>query len=178
MVGHSPSSPVTTPGRVGTSRSAAFDLMREQDPSLTFLVATDAPPTSNAPCPGTPVWQLFRNPPRSVVLEEILPRTDVLLAPTRLDCGVPYGLLEALRQGCGVVTSTVPWLDELLSGPPVRRVDLDAAAVATAATELLGADRECLDRDARAIWRDRYSMTSRHEDLLAAYRAAVTGNPA
>jgi glycosyltransferase involved in cell wall biosynthesis len=152
----------------------AFDRMRKQHPSLTLLVATQATEAARA-LSGHPGVELFLDPPRSVVLEEILPRTDVLLAPTRLDCGVPYGLLEALRQGCGVVTSTVPWLDERLTGSPVRRVDLDADAVAIAATELLGADRACLERDARALWKDRYSMASRHDELLAAYGAAIAG---
>jgi glycosyltransferase involved in cell wall biosynthesis len=156
---------------------AAFDRMRERDPSLTLLVATQAPEAVRS-LSGHPGVELFHNPPRSVVLGEILPRTDVLLAPTRLDCGVPYGLLEALRQGCGVVTSTVPWLDERLTGPSVRRVELDAGAVAIAATELLGVDRACLERNARALWQDRFSMTSVHDDLLAAYRDAITGVPA
>jgi glycosyltransferase involved in cell wall biosynthesis len=124
---------------------------------------------------GHPGVQLFTDPPRSVVLEEILPRTDVLLAPTRLDCGAPYGQLEALRQGCGVVTSTYPWLDVRLTGPSVRRVGLDAEAVATAATELLGIDRDRLEQDARALWRDQYSMSGLRDDLLTAYRDAIAG---
>jgi glycosyltransferase involved in cell wall biosynthesis len=156
---------------------AAFDLMRERDPSLTLLVATQAPEAVRS-LTGRPGVELFRNPPRSVVVDEILPRTDVLLATTRLDCGVPYGLLEALRQGCGVVTSTVPWIDERLSGPSVRRVGLDPVAVASAATELLGGDRACLERDARALWQDRFSMASVHRELLAAYRDAIAGVPA
>jgi glycosyltransferase involved in cell wall biosynthesis len=153
---------------------AAFDLMRQKDPSLTLLVATQTPEAVRS-LSGHPGVELFHNPPRTVVLEEILPRTDVLLAPTRLDCGVPYGLLEALRQGCGLVTSTVPWLDERLTGPSVRRVDLDAAAVASATSELLEIDRDCLERDARALWQDRFSMASVHHDLLAAYRDAMAG---
>jgi len=162
------------PRKGGDIALAAFDLMRQQDPSLTFLVATDAPEVERS-LSRHPGVELFSNPPRSVVLEEILPRTDVLLAPTRLDCGVPYGLLEAFRQGCGVVTSTVPWLDERLSGPCVRRVDLDTEAVAASATELLGVDRSRLERDARALWQDRFSMSSLNDDLLTAYQDAIAG---
>lgn len=153
---------------------AAFDRMRRGNPSLTFLVVSE-PSEAVRALSGHPGIELFLDPPRSVVLEEILPRTDVLLAPTRLDCGVPYGLLEALRQGCGVVASNVPWLDERLTGPSVRRVDLDATSVATAATELLAVDRACLERDAMALWRDRFSMASVHDELLAAYRDAIAG---
>jgi glycosyltransferase involved in cell wall biosynthesis len=165
------------PRKGGDIALAAFDLMRERDPSLTLLVATDAPEIEPS-LSGHPGVQLYSNPPRSVVLDEILPRTDVLLAPTRLDCGVPYGLLEALRQGCGVVTSTVPWLDERLSGPSVRRVDLDTGAVATSAAELLGVDRTRLGLDARALWQDRFSMSILNDDLLTAYRDAIAGEPA
>jgi glycosyltransferase involved in cell wall biosynthesis len=153
---------------------AAFDRMRRTDPTLSLLVAT-ATPAAVRSLAGHPGVEVFDNPARTVVLQEILPRTDVLLAPTRLDCGVPYGLLEALARGCGIVTTTVPWLDERLGGPAVRRVPPSADDVSHAATELLAGDRTRLAEAAHDLWATTFSMQQLHGDLLAAYHAAVGG---
>jgi glycosyltransferase involved in cell wall biosynthesis len=156
---------------------AAFDRLRQSDPGLTLLLATDTPDALRS-LVGHPGVELFDDPPRSVVLREILPRTDVLLAPTRLDCGVPYGLLEALQRGCGIVTTTVPWLDQRLQGPAVRRVPVSIDAVCRATTELLGTDHAELARDAHELWRSTFSMAALHGPMLEAYRTAIAAHAA
>jgi len=161
----------------GAVAVAAFDRMRQTDPGLTLLVATKNPDALRS-LTGHPGVELFHDPPRSVVLDEILPRTDVLLAPTQLDCGAPYGMLEALQRGCGIVTSTYPWLDERLIGPAVRRVPVTVDAVCAAATELLGTDHTELAGDAHELWRSTFSTAAVHGALLEAYRAAITNHAA
>ncbi|MGD0880051.1 MAG: glycosyltransferase [Acidimicrobiales bacterium] len=151
---------------------AAFEQMRHTDPTLSLLVATETPAAVRS-LAGIPGVEIFDNPARSVVLQEILPRTDVLLAPTRLDCGAPYGLLEALQRGCGIVTTTVPWLDERLGGPAVRRVPLSVDAVSEAAADLLAGDRTRLAEEAHHLWATTFSMQQLHADLLSAYRHAI-----
>jgi len=156
----------------GAVAVAAFDRLHRVDPGLTLLVATKARDALEA-LAGHPGVELFRDPPRSVVLDEVLPRADVLLAPTGLDCGAPYGMLEALQRGCGIVASTYPWLDERLGGPAVRRVPPTVDAVAGAATELLAADPTVLANVARELWRSTFSTTAMHGPLLEDYRAAI-----
>jgi glycosyltransferase involved in cell wall biosynthesis len=156
----------------GDIAMAAFARLRARDPSLRLIVATTAEAANAARLGGEGV-EVEVDPPRRQVLDEILPRADVMLLPTRSDCGAPYGVLEALQSGTPVVTSTDPWLDERLEGPAVRRVEAAPDAVGCAAAELLRPD--VLDGArpaARRLWETEFSMPVLHRTLLTAYEQA------
>jgi glycosyltransferase involved in cell wall biosynthesis len=110
---------------------------------------------------------------RDAVLRQVLPASDILLLPTRSDCGAPYGVLEALQAGVSVVTSDLAWLDERLRPPAVVRVPLRPDRIASAVVELAGQD----DREeaARRLWLDEFSMPVLHRSLIDAYRHALAG---
>jgi glycosyltransferase involved in cell wall biosynthesis len=108
------------------------------------------------------------------VVRDHLPEIDLLLLPTRADCGAPYALLEALRSGTPVITSTFPWLDERLEPPAVTRVAVDEGAVAAAAEALLDPDRlAAAGRAARELWSRAFSMEVLHSQLARAYRQVL-----
>jgi glycosyltransferase involved in cell wall biosynthesis len=148
----------------------AFDRLRRHDPRWTMTVVTD--PLNVARVTPRPGLRVVGGASRDDVLE-ILGSTDVLLAPTVSDCGVPYGQLEAMRAGAAVVTSTWPWLDDRLKGPGVRRVDAEPGAVAAAVLDL-GKDLPAAQRGARELFDRFFAAPACHEGgLAAAYRSAA-----
>ena len=110
------------------------------------------------------------------VVRDHLPEIDVLVLPTRSDCGAPYAVLEALRAGIPVVTSTSPWLDERLVPPAVLRADgRDPAALAAAIEHLLDPEhRDGARAAARSLWADQFSTAVLGRQLLAAYRRVAS----
>ena len=113
------------------------------------------------------------------VVTRHLPEIDVLVAPTRADCGVPYAVLEALRAGIPVVIADLPWLDERLCPPAVRRVPPQPDAVATALDAVVDPSaRSQASAAARQLWADECSMAVLHRRLASAYRrVADPGRP-
>ena len=113
--------------------------------------------------------------PRAELLGPVLAGIDILVLPTRCDSGPPYVVLEALQRGIPVVTSDLPWIDEGLTGPGVRRVRPAVGPVADALGELLdpqayGAASEA----AVALWRARYSQEVLADQIGATYREALS----
>jgi len=146
----------------------AFQLLRARDPSWHLLVGCPEGPAASLAVRHDGV-DVVANPDRATVLYELLPRIDVLLAPTRSDCGVPYTLLEALQAGVAVVTSDVAWLDDRLAPPAVRRVPCRASAVADAVAEMSAGDMATTSFAAQELWRTTFSMRQLHRSLLEAY---------
>ena len=151
---------------------AAFRELRASDPSWRLIVGTTAAEARVyvTPEPGV---ELVVDPSRELVLNDLLPRIDILLAPTRSDCGAPYAVLEALQAGTCVVMSEIPWLDPRLQPPAVARVPLAPGAVASAVVALASGDLRAAQHAARALWRAEFSMERLHRPLLAAYDAAL-----
>jgi glycosyltransferase involved in cell wall biosynthesis len=151
---------------------AAFRLLRDRGLSLRLIVVTAAgaaPPDIHDE-PGVVVHLDLA---RHLVLQQILPATDVLVLPTSADCGTPYAVIEALQCGAGVVVTRNPWLSERLAGPPVVRTDAGVSAIADGVDELLGMPREMRRDSANALYAREYSMAGLHADLLAAYQSAL-----
>jgi len=122
--------------------------------------------------------ELFADVPHQAVIHDHLPEIDILLHPTRADCGAPYSLLEALRSGVFVVTSQFPWLDERLTPPAVARVPVDGASVAAAVARVL--DHGLLNDAqlaAQELWAKEFSMRVIHRQLLRAYGRVAVGAP-
>jgi glycosyltransferase involved in cell wall biosynthesis len=151
---------------------AAFRELRVNDQRWRLIVATTASEASVhvKPEPGV---ELVVDPSREFVLNELLPRIDILLAPTRSDCGAPYAVLESLRAGTCVVMSDNPWLDPRLRPPAVARVPLAPDAVASAVVALVRQDGRARQFAARTLWRSAFVMDQLHQPLLAAYEAAI-----
>ena len=150
----------------------AFRRLYSVDPSWQLLVATTAENAARIQ-PGSNI-EVVVDPSRATVLTELLPRIDILLAPTRSDCGAPYALLEALQAGTCVVTSDIPWLDERLTGAGVRRVRADPSSVADAVRDLVAEGLPAAQAEARALWQRSFSMARLHETLRTAYRQALS----
>ena len=109
--------------------------------------------------------------PRDRLLADVLPRLDVLVLPTNLDCGAPYGVLEALQAGAGVVLGRSPWLDDRLAAPAVELIDHDdPATIAEAVERSIAVPRADRAAAARQLWEESFSMPVLHAALLAAYR--------
>jgi glycosyltransferase involved in cell wall biosynthesis len=150
----------------------AFALLRRDSPDATMIVATRADAYGRRAVP--PGVTLVTDATRARVRGELLPNVDLLLLPTRADCGAPYGLLEALCMGIPAIVSDIEWLDARLVPPAVHRVPAQAPAVAEAARTVLGPERLPTARvAARALWREHFSMERFHLDLLQAYQAAL-----
>lgn len=160
----------------GDIAAAAFDRLRREHSDLRLIVVTSASDTPRE-LSGVPGVELLLDAPRDEVLGGVLPRSDVLLLPTRSDCGAPYGLLEALRSGVPAVVSDHPWLDERLGLPAVERSDLSAEGFAAAAARLLGRDRDATARDARALWAESFSTSGFGRRLLDMYRRQLDPVP-
>jgi glycosyltransferase involved in cell wall biosynthesis len=156
----------------GSLAVAVLRRLRSKDPSWRCVVATTRG-IVGTDLAGEPGVEVHWDPPRSEVLNGVLPRVDVLLALTRSDCGAPYSVLEALHAGAGVVVSDSAWLDPRLSGPAVARVPRDPVAAAAAVTELLGGGPAVLSAAAVALWRTTFSMPVLQAELLRAYRQAI-----
>ncbi len=156
---------------------AAFRRLHDSDSSLRLILVTSRQAAESNSVTG-PGVELVVDAPRRRVLDDVLPRADVLLLPTRSDCGAPYGVLEALQSGAAVVTSTDPWLDGRLVPPAVVRVAPSTDAVAAAVQALLvpAALRQA-QAAARQLWASQFSMEPLHRDLLAAYGRARAGAP-
>ncbi len=146
---------------------AAFAELARRHPEWEFVVVTDPDRT-------IALDRLERHGElaHDRLLDDVLPRLDVLVLPTELDCGVPLTLLEALQRGVSLVVSTCPWLDPRLDGAAVRRAD-QPHAVVTAVEDLVTAgDRPSRRRAARNLHAEQFAIDSLHRDLLAAYDRA------
>jgi glycosyltransferase involved in cell wall biosynthesis len=156
---------------------ASFQRLRATDPALHLIVVTSRQAAQSNALAG-PGIELIVDAPRRRLLDDVLPRTDVLLLPTRSDCGAPFGVLEALQSGAAVVTSTDPWLDERLVRPAVVRVAATVDAVTDAARELLApAALRAAQAAARPFWEAELAMDALQQSLLAAYARAGAGVP-
>jgi glycosyltransferase involved in cell wall biosynthesis len=142
--------------------------LRRSGHHLNLTVVTSSKVPRPAHLDASDTWLIDVD--RDTLLSEVLPRADVLLAPTHSDCGVPYAVLEALQAGVAVVLSDLEWLDPRPGPPAVRRVARDVASIVAALEELL--DPESLRTSqaaARALWESRYTMTRLGEELRRAY---------
>jgi hypothetical protein len=76
------------------------------------------------------------------------------------------------------VTSDLPWIDEGLTGPGVRRVPVDPPQVSEALIDLFDPDVYA-EASAAAVdlWRTRYSMAVVAELVGATYREALAAGP-
>ena len=146
---------------------AAFRLLHESDPAWRLIVATTS--ANAAGIVDHPNLLVVADASRDTILAEVLPQIDILLAPTQADCGAPYGLLEALQSGTALVTSTIPWLDERLTGPAVRRVENSAQPVAVAVRDLARENKEDRQQAAISLWATRFSMAALQQHLRSAY---------
>jgi len=151
---------------------AAFRELRASDPAWRLIVGTTLE-EAGAYLTPEPGIELVIDPTREMVLSELLPRIDVLLAPTRADCGAPYTAPEALQAGTCVVTSDIAWLDPRLQLPAVARVAADPSAVAAAVVALADQDVRVARLAARELWRREFSTEQLHPLLLKAYAAAL-----
>jgi glycosyltransferase involved in cell wall biosynthesis len=151
---------------------ATLRRLRSEDPSWRCVVATTRGSVGGE-LVGEPGVEVHWDPPRSEVLDSLLPRVDVLLALSRSDCGAPFGVLEALHSGVGVVLSDSAWLDPRLEGPAVARVPLEPAAAAAAVDRLLESGPAALSDAAVSLWRKQFSMPVLHAGLLKAYHQAI-----
>jgi glycosyltransferase involved in cell wall biosynthesis len=156
----------------GDVAALAFERIRKTRPDLKLLVVTssaaklDLAPSSNV--------EIVRDAPRSEVLSKHLPRIDILLAPSRSDCGAPIGVLEALQSGVPVITSDCPWLDERLVAPAVLRSPAEPAHVAADLENLLSPGQlSVASAAASALWREEFSMPALHRSLIPAYEQAI-----
>lgn len=150
---------------------AALRLLRKVDPTWHMLVATsdrDAVPA------GEPGVEMMYDVPRHDILSEVLPRLDILLLPTKSDCGAPYSLLEALQSGVHAVISDLPWLDSRLRPPAVSRMSADPAKIANYVGHLSNLDLLQSQSAARELWQEHFTMNSLHTDLLRAYELALS----
>jgi glycosyltransferase involved in cell wall biosynthesis len=121
-----------------------------------------------------PGIELVAELPRAEVLADWWPGVDVLLAPTRADCGAPYAFLEALQSGTPIVTSTSPWLDDRLVPPAVSRLPLDPEAIAEGLARLLEpAALEQARSAATSLWAQSFSMDVLGAGLLRLYASAT-----
>lgn len=163
----------------GPTALEAFEQLRGRHRVTLTVVSAQAPP------PGLPpdvMW--LGEVPHHLVLTQVLPQADVLVAPTRSDCGAPYAVLEALHRGIPVVLSTSQWLDDRLLPPAVARVDGSAAAVVSAVEQLMRPGMlEQAREAAESLARSTFSMSALGAELRAAYElalvsAASTGRPA
>ena len=155
---------------------AAFREVLAEYPDARLVVVGSERPAYDIGLPeGAVTW--IGPVSRQRVLDELLADIDVLVHPTRCDSGPPYVILEALQRGVPVVTSDVPWIDEGLTGPGVRRVPADPSPVSRALVELL--DPNTFPEASHAaieLWRSRYSMDVLSEQIGRTYREAMAAN--
>lgn len=157
----------------------AFSLLRRRRPDVRLLVTCGDPAARSAA--GQPGVELLGGLPREEVLRSWWPQVDVLLTPTRADCGAPYAVLEALQSRTPVVTSRSSWLDPRLCPPAVRRSPLEPAALADELDELLAPDELARARvAARDLWRRHLTAERLGEQLRERYLEAIerAGAPA
>lgn len=139
--------------------------------AVTLTVVTDEPPPIDSRDADV-TW--LTDLDRSELISELLPRCDVLVAPTFSDCGAPYAVLEALQSGLAVLLSNLVWLDPRLTGPAVRIVDRDLDEMATAlALMLVPATLAAAQDAAPRLWQDHFSTDELGRELRAAYDAVL-----
>jgi glycosyltransferase involved in cell wall biosynthesis len=150
----------------------AFALLRARTPAARLLVITRTADTAR-PELTQPGVEVRTERPRAEVLASWWPRVDILLAPTRADCGAPYSFLEALQSGTPVVASTLPWLDDRLVPPAAFRLPLDPATIAAELDRLLEPAALAEARAAATeLWAESFSMDALGAELEALYRRA------
>jgi glycosyltransferase involved in cell wall biosynthesis len=157
----------------GTEVLRAFRILKGRHPSLQLIVVTTIENIAAHNIVGDGITVLA-DLPREELLHDYLPYIDVLVSPTSSDCGAPYAILEALQSGACVVLSKNAWLDDRLVEPAVRRADDGVSALVAELEDLL--QRGNLQRAqaaARPLWREAFSMTALHGDLLAAYTSVA-----
>lgn len=148
-----------------------FQRLRKAGHDVTLSVVTRK---ASAPVADHPNVTWLLDPSREDLLRNIYPSHDVLLAPTRSDCGAPYAVLEALQGGLAIVLSESHWLDARLAPPAVRRVPLEPEATAAAVADLLRGEALAEAQSAaRQLWTELYSMQRLGAELSEAYRAAT-----
>ncbi|MGY1779779.1 glycosyltransferase [Geodermatophilus sp. SYSU D01036] len=149
----------------------AFRLLRAVDSRWRMIVAT-----TEANARGLTAQagvEVIVDADRNRILADVLPRVDLLIAPTKADCGAPYAVLEALQAGTCVVTSDLPWLDDRLQPPAVHRVPPEPQAVAEAVGEVVRGGLSAAQDAARMLWAGTFSMQALGRDLREAYDEAV-----
>jgi glycosyltransferase involved in cell wall biosynthesis len=160
-------------GKGGPVLAGAFAELVTEYPDARLLLIGSPPERLAVDLPqGSVEW--LGEVPRQELLDTVYPRIDVLALPTRCDSGTPYVVLEALQRGVPVVASDLPWLDEGLAGPGVRRVPAESGPVAGALRELFDPGTYATaSRAAVDLWSSRYSMDVVAAQIGATYRAAL-----
>lgn len=155
----------------------AFKQLRGRHPGLRLRIVTTSESAASHDLQGEGI-EVYTDVAHAGVLLEQLPEIDILLLPTRSDCGAPYSLLEALRGGTCAITSQHPWLDERLEPPGVTRVAADVDAVAGALERLLQPDElSAAQQAARRLCSEEFSTPVIHARLLEACRRVSAGDP-
>jgi glycosyltransferase involved in cell wall biosynthesis len=150
----------------------SFRRLRSEHPGMSLLIATTAQYAASISL--TDGIEILVDPGRTRVLEE-LDRLDVLVMPSRLDCGAPYTVLEALRAGTPVVLSDCEWLDSRLVAPAVQRCEPHVGAVTDAiATVLDRLARDDLRDQARKLFLQSFAIDDVTDELRSLYLAVST----
>jgi glycosyltransferase involved in cell wall biosynthesis len=149
----------------------AFHLLSAREAGWRLIIATTR--RNAAAIPSHPSIEVLVDIDRQHVLTDVLPRIDIMLAPTRSDCGVPYGVLEALRAGVCVVASDDRWLDSRLAGPGVRRTPLTPSSVADAVSDIARSGLSGERVAAAGLFRREFRMAGLHDALVGAYDIAL-----
>jgi len=154
----------------------AWRQLHRQDPEWKIVVVTTREHAATLGVLGDNA-EIIVDPQRDEVLREIIPRIDILLCPTRSDCGAPYGILECLQAGTPVVTSTIPWLDDRLVPPSVLRVAATVDDLVAGVMEILRTGLLESRVAAKELWRTEFSMPTLHAALSRAYDLALGPDP-
>lgn len=145
---------------------AAFRLLLRSHPDATLTIVGSPPPAEQ----DLPAVRWLHGVDRDVLLAQVYPACDVLVAPTRSDCGAPYAVLEALQAGLAVLLSDLPWLDPRLAEPAVTRVPLDPHGICSALDLLLEGQRlQRAQQAARELWATHFSASQWGTQLRSAY---------
>jgi glycosyltransferase involved in cell wall biosynthesis len=157
----------------GTEVLRAFRILKGRHPALRLIMVTTIENIAAHSIVGDGITVLA-DLPREELLHDYLPHIDVLVSPTSSDCGAPYAILEALQSGACVVLSKNAWLDDRLVEPAVRRAGDGVSALVGELEDLLQTrNLQRAQAAARPLWREAFSMTALHGDLLAAYAAVA-----
>jgi glycosyltransferase involved in cell wall biosynthesis len=151
----------------------SFRILKGRHPTLQLIVVTTIENIVAHNIVGEGITVLA-DLPREELLRDYLPQIDILVSPTSSDCGAPYAILEALQSGACVVLSRNAWLDDRLAEPAVRRCDDGVSALTAELEDLLQRPNlAAAQAAAKSLWRNSFSMTALHSDLLAAYSAVA-----
>jgi glycosyltransferase involved in cell wall biosynthesis len=156
----------------GPDALRVFELVRERIPGAGLIVAG---PDRPATVPDGVQW--IGPVTREALYDEVYPRGDVFVYPTRFDCA-PLVVQEALAHGLPIVAPRMMGLPDLVrhgeTGYLFEPGDMDEAAAATVA---LLRDPDALRRmriAALADFEQRFSVRHRNQILGAAYRSLVS----